>query len=97
VVGKGIKAHRAIIGYWPPSSSMFRSAPASYDISQSRISAASSYRPCTEARRDSYIRALDVKLDALDEAFVDGLFGSGHASTTGFNDPGHPLEWRLQR
>jgi aryl-alcohol dehydrogenase-like predicted oxidoreductase len=53
--------------------------------------------PRTEAHWDSYIRALDVKLDAEDEAFVDSLVTPGHASTPGFNDPSHPLEGRVPR
>lgn len=53
--------------------------------------------PRTEAHWDSYIRALDVKLDAEDEALVDRLVTPGHASTHGFNDPSHPLEGRLAR
>jgi aryl-alcohol dehydrogenase-like predicted oxidoreductase len=53
--------------------------------------------PRTEAHWDSYIRALDVKLDAEDEALVDRLVAPGHASTPGFNDPGHPVEGRVPR
>ncbi|RYE55957.1 MAG: aldo/keto reductase, partial [Rhizobiaceae bacterium] len=46
---------------------------------------------------DGYLNALDVKLDAEDEAVVDSLVVPGHASTPGYNDPGHPLEGRLPR
>ncbi len=53
--------------------------------------------PRTEAHWDSYIRALDVKIDAEDEAFVDSLVAPGHASTPGFNDPSHPVEGRVPR
>jgi len=53
--------------------------------------------PRTEAHWDSYIRALDVKLDADDEAFIDSLVVPGHASTPGFNDPSHPVEGRVPR
>lgn len=53
--------------------------------------------PRTEAHWDSYIRALDVKLDAEDEALVDSLVTTGHASTHGFNDPSHPVEGRVAR
>ena len=53
--------------------------------------------PRTEAHWDSYIRALDVKLDADDEALVDRLVTTGHASTHGFNDPSHPVEGRVPR
>ncbi|MDX0543222.1 aldo/keto reductase [Sinorhizobium medicae] len=50
--------------------------------------------PRTEEQWDAYIRALDVKLDAEDEALVDRLVAPGHPSTPGFTDPGHPLEGR---
>ena len=53
--------------------------------------------PRTEAHWDSYVRALDVKIDAEDEAFVDSLVTPGHASTPGFNDPSHPVEGRVPR
>ncbi len=53
--------------------------------------------PRTEEHWDGYIRALDVKLDAEDEALVDRLVAPGHPSTPGFTDPGHPLEGREPR
>ncbi|MDB5561734.1 MAG: mocA [Hyphomicrobiales bacterium] len=53
--------------------------------------------PRTEAHWDSYIRALDVKLDAADEAFIDGLVPAGHVSTPGYTDPVHPVEGRVPR
>lgn len=53
--------------------------------------------PRTEAHWDSYVRALDVRLDAEDEALVDRLVTPGHASTHGFTDPGHPVEGRVTR
>jgi len=53
--------------------------------------------PRTEAHWDSYIKALEVKLDADDEALVDQLVTTGHASTHGFNDPSHPVEGRVPR
>lgn len=51
--------------------------------------------PRTEAHWDSYIGALDVTLTAEDEAFVNSLVTTGHASTHGFNDPSHPIEGRV--
>ncbi|MDB5724422.1 MAG: aldo/keto reductase [Novosphingobium sp.] len=51
--------------------------------------------PRTEAHWDNYIGALDVKLTAEDEAFVNGLVTEGHASTLGFTDPSHPIEGRV--
>lgn len=51
--------------------------------------------PRTEAHWDGYLPALDVKLTAEDEAFIDNLVPVGHASTFGFTDPGHPIEGRV--
>lgn len=51
--------------------------------------------PRTEAHWDSYIAALDVDFSDDDEALVDRLVTTGHASTHGFNDPGHPIEGRM--
>ncbi len=53
--------------------------------------------PRTEEQWDAYIRALDVKLDAEDEGLVDRLVATGHSSTPGFTDPGHPVEGRVPR
>ena len=53
--------------------------------------------PRTEAHWDSYVKALDVTLDAEDEALVNRLVTEGHASTPGFNDPSHPVEGRVPR
>jgi aryl-alcohol dehydrogenase-like predicted oxidoreductase len=51
--------------------------------------------PRTEAHWDNYIAALDVDFSDEDEALVDRLVTTGHASTHGFNDPGHPIEGRM--
>ncbi|WP_206238985.1 aldo/keto reductase [Novosphingobium terrae] len=51
--------------------------------------------PRTQAHWDSYIKALDVKLNDADEAFINDLVTTGHASTHGFNDPSHPIEGRV--
>jgi aryl-alcohol dehydrogenase-like predicted oxidoreductase len=53
--------------------------------------------PRTEAQWDDYRPALDYRFTAEDEAFVDGLVTPGHASTPGFNDPGHPFFGRQPR
>jgi aryl-alcohol dehydrogenase-like predicted oxidoreductase len=53
--------------------------------------------PRTEAHWDSYVKALDIRLDAEDEALVESLVTAGHASTHGFNDPSHPVEGRVPR
>ena len=51
--------------------------------------------PRTEEHWDSYLSALDVRLNAEDEALVDRLVTTGHPSTPGFNDPSHPVEGRV--
>jgi hypothetical protein len=43
--------------------------------------------PRTEAQWDNYLRALDYRFTAEDEALIDRLVASGHPSTPGFNDP----------
>ncbi|WP_339416262.1 MULTISPECIES: aldo/keto reductase [unclassified Pseudomonas] len=53
--------------------------------------------PRTEAQWDAYIGALDVKITAEDEAFIDSLVTPGHASTPGFNDVGHFVSGRVAR
>jgi aryl-alcohol dehydrogenase (NADP+) len=53
--------------------------------------------PRTEAQWDDYQPALDYVFTAEDEAFVDGLVTPGHASTPGYNDPGHPFFGRRPR
>ncbi len=50
--------------------------------------------PRTEAQWDDYLRALDYRFTAEDEALIDRLVASGHPSTPGFNDPGYPIEGR---
>jgi aryl-alcohol dehydrogenase-like predicted oxidoreductase len=41
-----------------------------------------------------YLGALDVVIDADDEALVDSLVAPGHPSTPGYNDPAYPLAGR---
>ena len=53
--------------------------------------------PRTEAQWDDYIRALDYRFTAEDEALIDGLVVAGHPSTPGFNDPAYPIEGRRAR
>jgi aryl-alcohol dehydrogenase-like predicted oxidoreductase len=50
--------------------------------------------PRTLAQWLDYAGALDVSIDAADEALVDSLVASGHPSTPGYNDPAYPLEGR---
>ncbi|XUM23178.1 aldo/keto reductase [Bradyrhizobium oligotrophicum S58] len=53
--------------------------------------------PRTEAQWDDYIRALDYPFAADDEALIDRLVVTGHASTPGYNDPAYPIEGRRPR
>ena len=45
--------------------------------------------PRTEAQWEDYLPALEYSFTAEDEALVNRLVVTGHASTPGFNDPGH--------
>jgi aryl-alcohol dehydrogenase (NADP+) len=45
--------------------------------------------PRTEAQWEDYLPALAYKFTAEDEALIDRLVVTGHASTPGYNDPGH--------
>ena len=53
--------------------------------------------PRTEEQWDDYVRALDYKFTADDEALIDRLVVAGHPSTPGFNDPAYPIEGRTTR
>jgi aryl-alcohol dehydrogenase (NADP+) len=53
--------------------------------------------PRTEEQWNDYIRALDYKFTAEDEALIDRLVVTGHPSTPGFNDPAYPIEGRKER
>lgn len=53
--------------------------------------------PRTFEQWQGYMRALDVKLDAEDEDFVDSLVTPGYASTHGYRDPGHKVIGRAPR
>jgi len=53
--------------------------------------------PRTETHWDDYIRALDYPFAADDEALIDRLVVTGHASTPGYNDPAYPIEGRMPR
>ncbi len=50
--------------------------------------------PRTCEQWTNYLGALDVKIDAEDEALVDALVAPGHPSTPGYNDPAYPLAGR---
>jgi len=53
--------------------------------------------PRTEEQWEDYIGALAYRLDAEDEALVNRLVVTGHASTPGYNDPSYPIEGRVTR
>jgi aryl-alcohol dehydrogenase (NADP+) len=53
--------------------------------------------PRTEEQWQQYLGALGHKLDAEDEALVNGLVAPGHPSKPGFNDPKYPLVGRVLR
>jgi len=50
--------------------------------------------PRTIAQFEDYLGALDVAFTAEDEALVESLVTTGHASTPGYNDPAYPIEGR---
>jgi aryl-alcohol dehydrogenase-like predicted oxidoreductase len=50
--------------------------------------------PRTFEQWTGYLGALDVTIDAEDEALVDSLVAPGHPSTPGYTDPMHPLAGR---
>jgi aryl-alcohol dehydrogenase-like predicted oxidoreductase len=51
--------------------------------------------PRTLAQWRDYVAALDVRLTAEDEAFIDALVPPGYASTHGYNDPVYPITGRV--
>lgn len=51
--------------------------------------------PRTLAQWQDYFPAVDVRLDAHDEALVDSLVAPGHPSTPGYTDPAYPLNGRI--
>ena len=56
-----------------------------------------SQAPAPKQQWDDYLKALDYRFTAEDEALIDRLVVSGHPSTPGFNDPGYPIEGRRAR
>ncbi|WP_298233344.1 aldo/keto reductase [uncultured Azohydromonas sp.] len=53
--------------------------------------------PRTLEQWRDYIAALEVRLTAEDEAFVDAQVPPGYASTYGYNDPAYPITGRVAR
>jgi len=53
--------------------------------------------PRTEEQWNDYLDALEYRLDAADEALVDGLVTPGQTSTPGYTDPKFPILGRIPR
>jgi len=53
--------------------------------------------PRTEEQMDDYLSVFETTFTAEDEALVDRLVTTGHASTPGYNDPLYPIEGRVPR
>jgi aryl-alcohol dehydrogenase-like predicted oxidoreductase len=53
--------------------------------------------PRTLGQWEEYVGALEVRLEAEDEALVDRLVPPGCPSTPGWQDPAHPIEGRVAR
>jgi aryl-alcohol dehydrogenase-like predicted oxidoreductase len=53
--------------------------------------------PRTLAQWEDYVPALAYRFTPEDEALVDRLVVTGHSSTPGYNDPGHPFYGRQPR
>ncbi len=53
--------------------------------------------PRTEEQWTDYVKALDYRFTAEDEALIDRLVVTGHPSTPGYNDPAYPIEGRPTR
>ena len=64
-------------------------------VLNNRIVTAAIAGPRTEAQWADYLGALDYRFSPEDEALVDRLVTTGHASTPGYNDPAYPIEGRV--
>jgi aryl-alcohol dehydrogenase-like predicted oxidoreductase len=93
---ESLEVARKIQAYLAPR----RIDPADFALAwvlNNRLVSAAITGPRTEAHWDGYIRALGLELTTEDEAFVNDLVTTAHASTPGFNDPSHPIEGRVPR
>jgi aryl-alcohol dehydrogenase (NADP+) len=66
-------------------------------VLNNRLVTAAIAGPRTEDQWDEYLGALDYRFTAADEALVDSLVVTGHASSPGYNDPAYPIEGRRPR
>jgi len=64
-------------------------------VLNNRLVTATIAGPRTEAHMEDYLKALDYRFTAEDEALIDGLVAPGHPSTPGYNDPAYPIEGRV--
>ncbi len=53
--------------------------------------------PRTATQWRAYLKALEIRVEAEDEDFVDTLVSPGYASTHGYQDPSHRVSGRLPR
>jgi aryl-alcohol dehydrogenase-like predicted oxidoreductase len=60
-----------------------------------RLIASTITGPRTLEQWEDYLPALNYRVTAEDEAFVDRFVATGHPSTPGYNDPGHPYFGRV--
>jgi len=63
-------------------------------VLNNRLVTAAIAGPRTAEQWEDYMKALDYRFTAEDEALVDGLVTTGHPSSPGYNDPGYPIEGR---
>jgi aryl-alcohol dehydrogenase-like predicted oxidoreductase len=66
-------------------------------VLNNRLVTAAIAGPRTPAHWEDYVGALSYRLTAEDEALVDRLVVTGHASSPGYNDPAYPIEGRVMR
>jgi aryl-alcohol dehydrogenase (NADP+) len=66
-------------------------------VLNNRLVTAAIAGPRTEEQWQDYLGALGKPFTARDEALIDRLVVTGHASTPGYNDPAYAIEGRLPR
>lgn len=53
--------------------------------------------PRTVEQWQEYLKGLDHKFSAEDEALIEGMVAKGHPSTPGYSDPAYPITGRVPR
>jgi aryl-alcohol dehydrogenase (NADP+) len=66
-------------------------------VLNNRLVTATLAGPRTMAQWQGYLNALSYDFTVEDEALIDRLVVTGHASTPGYNDPQYPIEGRRVR